>query len=177
MNWFSKTRRRRPWLRQLGQGVLLLVCVSILAMPAPARAVHAQATGPSYVVRLGDTLYDIALSFGITVDALQAANPGVNPSALTVGQPLTIPGFEGVSGTLATHNLEPGETLDSLALRLGLKRDTLVRLNGVVNPDLLFINESAVTVDAIDSAPAVPTGTTYLLTPAEGLLEFAAAHN
>ncbi len=124
----------------------------------------------------GDTLYDIALSFGITVDALQAANPGVDPRALTVGQALTIPGYEGVSGTLSTHSLAPGETLDSLALRLGLKRDTLVRLNGIVNPELLFINESAVTVNVADAAPAVPTSTTYLLSPGEGLLSFAAAH-
>jgi murein DD-endopeptidase MepM/ murein hydrolase activator NlpD len=175
MNWFSKTLR--PRLRRLRHGVLLLACVSVLAAPAPVRLAHAQASGPTYVVQLGDTLYDIALSFGITVDALQAANPGVNPSALTVGQALIIPGFEGVSGTLATHNLAPGETLDSLALRLGLKRDTLVRLNGIVNPELLFINESAVTVDAADAAPAVPTGTTYLLTPGEGLLAFAAAHH
>src|SRR5258708_4080137 len=176
MNWFSKTRRRRPRLR-LRAGVLLLACVSVLAAPAPVPSAHAQASGPTYVVQLGDTLYDIALSFGVTVDALQAANTGVNPSALTVGQALIIPGFEGVSGTLATHNLAPGETLDSLALRLGLKRDTLVRLNGVVNPELLFINESAITVDAPHAAPAVPTGTTYLLAPGEALLAFAAAHH
>src|SRR5438034_10874796 len=115
MNWFSKTLRRR--LRRLGQGVLLLVCASELALaaPAPAHAAHPQDSGPSYVVELGDTLYNIALSFGVTVDALQAANPGVDPSALSVGQPLIIPGYEGVSGTLATHSLEPGETLDSLA--------------------------------------------------------------
>src|SRR5438270_13244399 len=130
MNWFLKTLRSR--LRRLGQAVLLLACASYLALaaPTPARAVHAQASGPSYVIQLGDSLYDIALSFGITVDALQAANPGVNPSALTVGQALVIPGYEGVSGKLVTHSLQPGETLDSLALRLGLKRDTLIRLNG-----------------------------------------------
>ena len=124
MNWFSTTLRRR--LRRLGQGALLLACASdlALAVPAPARAVHAQDSGPSYVVQLGDTLYDIALSFGVTVDALQAANPGVNPSALTIGQALVIPGYEGVTGTLATHSLEPGETLDSLALRLGLESVT-----------------------------------------------------
>jgi murein DD-endopeptidase MepM/ murein hydrolase activator NlpD len=171
MNWFSRTPR--PLLRRLGRGALLLIFVSGLGV-GYARA---QASGPQYVVLPGDTLYDIALSFGIRVDALQAANPGVNPNTLSVGESLTIPGFEGVSGTLTTHSLEPGETLDSLALRLGLKRETLVRLNGVVNPDLLFINESTVTVDAADASPAVPTSTTYAVTPGEGLLSFAVAHN
>src|SRR5450759_2976561 len=119
MNWFSRTPR--PLLRRLGRGALLLIFVSGLGV-GYARA---QASGPQYVVLPGDTLYDIALSFGIRVDALQAANPGVNPNTLSVGESLTIPGFEGVSGTLTTHSLEPGETLDSLALRLGLKRETL----------------------------------------------------
>ena len=64
------------------------------------------------------------MSFGITVDVLQAANPGVTANALAIGSSLTIPGFDGLSGTLTTHSMEPGETLDSLALRLGLKRAT-----------------------------------------------------
>src|SRR5260221_6394976 len=176
MNLFLKTLRRpgRP-----GPAALLLLCVSLLAFAAagPAAAVHAQAGGPTYVVEPGDTLYDIALSFGITVDALQTANPGIDPNTLSVGQTLIIPGFEGLTGTLSTHSLDPGETLDSLSLRLGLQRQTLVRLNGIVNPELLFINESTVTVDTVDAAPAVPTGTTYLLSPGQGLLAFAAAHN
>jgi murein DD-endopeptidase MepM/ murein hydrolase activator NlpD len=177
MNWFSKTPPRL--LSRLGQCALLLIFASNLALaaPAPSRAAQAQGSGPVYVVELGDTLYDIARNFGISVVELQAANPAVDPNALSVGETLTIPGFEGVNGSLTTHSLEPGETLDSLALRLGLKRDSLVRLNGVVNPELLFVNESAVIVDAVDAAPAVPTSTTYALTPGEGLLSFAAAHN
>jgi murein DD-endopeptidase MepM/ murein hydrolase activator NlpD len=165
--------------RRLGRGALLLIFVSWLCgNGAPTVGiVHAQSNGPQYIVQNGDTLYDIAASFGLSVAELQAANPGINPAALTVGKALTIPGFAGVSGTLNTHGLEAGETLDSLALRLGLKRDTLVRLNGVVNPEQLYINEPAVTVDTIDAAPAVPTSTTYILPAGEGLLEFAAARN
>ncbi len=172
MYWFSTT------LRRLRQAALLLICASslVLAAPAATGAVHAQTTGPTYVVQPGDTLFDIALSFGISVDTLQAANPGTDPKTLSVGQTLVIPGFEGLTGTLNRHGLEPGETLDSLSLRLGLKRTSLVRLNGIVNPDWMFINESMVTVDAPD-APAVPTSTTYQLVPGEGLLAFAAAHN
>jgi murein DD-endopeptidase MepM/ murein hydrolase activator NlpD len=157
----------------------LLIVLSWLSgnVATPVRAAYAQSSGPQYIVQSGDTLYDIALSFGVSVAALQAANPGINPAVLSVGKALIIPGFDGVTGTLNTHGLEPGETLDSLALRLGLKRDTLVRLNGVVNPEQLYINEPAVIVDALDASPAVPTSTTYAITAGEGLLEFAAAHN
>lgn len=44
-----------------------------------------------YTVRPGDTLLGIALDFGLDLAALQAANPGVNPRALQVGQQLIIP--------------------------------------------------------------------------------------
>lgn len=44
-----------------------------------------------YTVRLNDTLAGIAARYGVTVEALLAANPGVRPTALTVGSQLVIP--------------------------------------------------------------------------------------
>lgn len=52
------------------------------------------ATGSSpdtYVVKSGDTLGKIASDLGVTLDDLLKANPGVSPSALQIGQKLTIP--------------------------------------------------------------------------------------
>lgn len=46
----------------------------------------------SYTVKAGDTLYAIAQAHGISLEALQAANPGVNPQTLQVGQKLNLPG-------------------------------------------------------------------------------------
>src|ERR1700690_2888513 len=121
MRLFSKTPRR---LRRLGQIALLLSLLSglLLGAPTPALRAQAQTSGPLYVVQPGDTLYSIALSFGITVDALQAANPSINANALGVGQSVLIPGFDGLTGTLTTQALAPGETVDSLGVRLGLQR-------------------------------------------------------
>jgi len=42
-------------------------------------------------VAAGETLFSIAARYGVTVEALQAANPGLG-AALRVGQPLRIPG-------------------------------------------------------------------------------------
>jgi len=44
-----------------------------------------------YVVVHGDTLAKIAKRCGVTLSALRAANPGVEPTKLKVGQKLTIP--------------------------------------------------------------------------------------
>ncbi len=48
-----------------------------------------------YVVQPNDTLWDIAIRFGFgTLDALIAANPGINPDFLSIGQVLNIPGAD-----------------------------------------------------------------------------------
>lgn len=61
-----------------------------LRIPASSRP---PATAPTrtHVVRAGETLFTIALRYGVTVAALQAANNIVNPNQIYVGQVLTIP--------------------------------------------------------------------------------------
>lgn len=44
-----------------------------------------------YTIKAGDTFYLIARTFGISVDALIAANPGVNPDRLQIGQVICVP--------------------------------------------------------------------------------------
>jgi LysM repeat protein len=60
------------------------------AEPSPAAAVPG-AGQQSYVVAEGDTLAIIADRFGVTVDALQAANSIANPDTIVVGAVLQIP--------------------------------------------------------------------------------------
>lgn len=75
------------------------------AMPTPTRV---EAAGPLatpviiasptpsptpflHTIARGETLLGIALRYGISLEALQQANPGVNPTFLSVGQGLIIP--------------------------------------------------------------------------------------
>lgn len=56
--------------------------------PPPAEA---PAGSTTYVIQDGDTLWDIALSHGTTVEAIVAANNLLNPADLQVGAELIIP--------------------------------------------------------------------------------------
>ncbi|MCS7325380.1 MAG: LysM peptidoglycan-binding domain-containing protein [Anaerolineae bacterium] len=61
-----------------------------------------------YVVQPGDTLWDIALRFGFTsLEAILAANPGLNPDFLSIGQVLIIPGYDFVPPPRPTAAMPP----------------------------------------------------------------------
>ena len=53
--------------------------------------VETPAVGAEYTIVSGDTLAKIAKKNGVTVKALEAANPGVDPKKLRPGKKLTIP--------------------------------------------------------------------------------------
>jgi LysM repeat protein len=61
------------------------------ATPAPAATGTPVSVGQTYAVVEGDIPLTIAEKFGITVEELMAANPGLDPTALKIGQVLIIP--------------------------------------------------------------------------------------
>lgn len=44
-----------------------------------------------HTIVAGDTFYKLALNYGVTVEQIMAANPGVNPNNLQIGQVIRIP--------------------------------------------------------------------------------------
>lgn len=72
---------------------------SVVEAPTPPPAAPVEATVEprvtQYVVQPNDTLWDIAIRFGFaTLDPIIAANPGLNPDFLSLGQVLNIPGVD-----------------------------------------------------------------------------------
>jgi peptidoglycan endopeptidase LytF len=57
----------------------------------PEATVTPTSLGQTYTVASGDIPETIAAKFGITVEALLAANPGADPTNLQIGQVLVIP--------------------------------------------------------------------------------------
>ncbi len=64
--------------------------------PAPLPSRSADVAGAKgHVVRSGDTLASIARKYGVSLNALTTANPGVEPRRLKVGQTIKIPAPRG----------------------------------------------------------------------------------
>jgi LysM repeat protein len=59
--------------------------------PVPEATSTPASLGQTYVVEAGDIPETIAAKFGITTEALLAANPGIDPRGLQIGQVLIIP--------------------------------------------------------------------------------------
>lgn len=84
-----------------------------------------------HVVRAGDSLYQIAQRYGVSVDALYAANELGDLPYLVVGQALVIPTTE------VSHTVQRGETLFTIARRYGTTTASVIALNAIENPDMI----------------------------------------
>jgi murein DD-endopeptidase MepM/ murein hydrolase activator NlpD len=133
---YQKPNRAKP--------VLLLLVICLVLTITFVQEVRAQDQGPVYIVQPGDTLFSISLQFGTSIDLIAAANNISDPYIISPGQRLIIPGFEGASGVLELRQIQFGETLESLSSRYGTPPDAIVRLNRILNPDRLFIGQSAI---------------------------------
>lgn len=100
-------------------------------------AVVSTATGPAsdqkYVVRKGDSLWEIAARTGVSVTGLRSAN-NLQGNRINVGQTLRIPGEANGSTLLAdnnviTHRVNRGDTLWTIANRYGTSVKKLQQVN------------------------------------------------
>jgi LysM repeat protein len=123
------------------------------AQPTP------EASSPvTHVVNAGETLFTIALQYGITVEELAAANNVNQTDVLTPGQTLVVP----VAGTTTTttadpttettttvageqiHIVQAGENLFRIGLRYGFTVEELAAYNGITNPDRIAVGQEII---------------------------------
>lgn len=137
-------------------------------LAAAAFGATAVAAGPatvmasSYVVHPGDTLSEIALRHGTSVNALAHANQLQDPNGIRVGQLLEIPDASKNVPTYAqpgenhdTYTVHRGDTLFGVARHYGVDPTALARTNGInVNAVLpvgavLHVPGKVVRIDAL----------------------------
>ncbi len=101
----------------------------------------------SVTIDSGDTLFSLALRYGVTVEDLAAANGLEDIDQLSVGQVINIPGCAGTAdGTASTgsgsvHVVQAGENLYRIALSYGLTAEALAAHNGISVDSLLSIGQ------------------------------------
>lgn len=91
-----------------------------------------------YNVRRGDTPISIAGKFGVTLSALEDRNGLERGEMIYAGDKLSIPGTR-MSGEF--YVVRPGDTLFYISRRTGVPIRTLVGINRIKDPDLIYAGE------------------------------------
>ena len=116
------------------------------------------ADADTYTVKKGDTLWDIAINNGTTVDQLMQDN-NLTSSLIFPGDKLTY------NTTVAQvvqakeqgyYTVVLGDTLGKVANRFGVSVDELVKLNNLSNPNLIYVG----TVLKVDASATKTAGVT-----------------
>lgn len=84
-----------------------------------------------------------SVAYNVTVAAIIAANPGIDPNNLRVGQIICIPGTSPgrcPSGS-SEYTIRAGDTYFSLARRFNVSVQAIMDANPGVNPDALQIGQ------------------------------------
>jgi LysM repeat protein len=126
-----------PWNLKVG---------SVLTVPAGADNPDDQHPWPGgvyWVVAPGDTLYSIAQATGTYLEDILAANPGLDPNNLQVGQRISLPSPPIVPPEVPPCPsgiywvVEPGDTLYKIARATGFTVEEILAVNPGLDPQNL----------------------------------------
>lgn len=145
--------------------------------PAPAPTAPACPDGTLYTIKGGDSLSLIAARFNTTVSAIEAANPGIDPNRLRIGQQICIPAAPSPTapscpnGTIYT--VVAGDTLSAIAFRFNTTLSAIYVANPGIDPSKLYVGQRI----CIPAAVSCPDGTIYTVVAGDTLGAIAARFN
>lgn len=91
-----------------------------------------------YTVKWGDTLNKLARQYGTTVQSIVDLNNIANPNLIYVGQRLIIQVNSSQDQKEIVYTVVRGDTLSQIALNYGTTVNSIVSLNNIPNPNLIF---------------------------------------
>jgi len=151
--------------RNLALGLTALLLLLSAAGTATADS------GTVHVVQPGETLFRIALNYGVSMDAIRAAN-GFTGDTIYSGQTLIIPDGSApaanpppppASGSVF-HIVQRGETLFTIGLQYGITWDKIAAANGIVGNTIFAGQQLVIPLGGSADAPppvTVPTSTPF----------------
>jgi LysM repeat protein len=119
-------------------------------------------SGGNYTVHSGDTLSSIAAKHGVSLSALEAANPQIkNPNLIYAGQTIHLPGGASASngGGGSNYTVRSGDNLSAIASRNGVSLSSLLAANPQIkNANLIYPGQ---TIHIPGGSKAAATGGTH----------------
>ena len=151
----------------LPQGAEPVSTPSPLPTATPEVAVH--------IVSSGESLFIIAQTYGVTMDAIAAANGLTYPYHIYVGQELVILGAREMLPVAGQgHIVQHGDTLFSIAQAYGLSMEVLAEANGLTYPYTVYVGQRLV-IPLEETPQPTPTGQTYIVQYGDTLYSIALA--
>ncbi len=121
-------------------------------------------TALSYTVLSGDTLYSIAKGFaaaaGVSTQAIENANPKVNPNNLQIGTILNIPASTS-NATVLKYTVLAGDSFSKLSSELatcsGMAVDDITAANPGIQANNLAVGQLIVIPETVSNTPTHPS--------------------
>jgi LysM repeat protein len=139
----------------------------VVAPPAMTNAMFTpspETAGTEYTVVKGDTLATIAKKHGVTIKAMEAANPSVIPTKLKIGQKLTLPAGGSAAAEVnvpspggEAYTIKSGDTLTKIAHAHGTTIKAIEAANSSLDPNHIKVGQKlTIPSKAEAAAPASP---------------------
>lgn len=139
------TALSKSTFRHVLLALLLVFAMGATFLPTAAFAAPANApaaSGSYHVVKPGETLSHIARRYGVTVNALVAANGLKSANYVYVGQHIYIPAVSGApAGCTSYYYVKSGDNLSKVAAWFGIKTYALAAANGLGNANYIYVGQ------------------------------------